>query len=70
MQSDGGKLAFFGSGPGPSPVVIDDGSKWEAGSTASSIPGADPGAVKLKDGTLAQRVNRKFVGLFGLCAVQ
>jgi hypothetical protein len=50
MQSDGGRLAFFGSGAGPWPVTSADGVKWEAGAGSSRVPGADPGAVKLKDG--------------------
>jgi len=51
MQSDGGRLAFFGTGAGPWPVTSADGVKWEAGAGSSRVPGADPGAVKLKDGS-------------------
>jgi hypothetical protein len=50
MQSDGGRLAFFGTGPGPWPVTSVDGLKWEAGASSNRVPGADPGAVKLKAG--------------------
>jgi hypothetical protein len=49
-QSDGGKLVFFGTGPGPWPLASSDGSTWSAASRTWRIPGADPGAVKLKDG--------------------
>jgi len=51
MQSDHGKLAFFGTGPGPWPVTSTDGKTWETAENASRIPGADPGAVKLDDGS-------------------
>ncbi|MBI4661773.1 MAG: hypothetical protein HY735_23370 [Verrucomicrobia bacterium] len=51
MQSDGGRLAFFGSGPGPWPVISTDGASWKTGEPASRVPGADPGAVKLRDGS-------------------
>lgn len=51
MQSEGGRLAFFGSGSGPWPVTSADGVKWSASTSTARLPGADPGAVKLKDGT-------------------
>jgi hypothetical protein len=51
MQSAGGKLVFFGTGPGPWPVTSADGKMWAASADAVRIPGADPGAVKLKDGS-------------------
>lgn len=50
MQSDGNRLAFFGTGAGPWPVVSKDGTRWEVDGSAVRIPGADPGAVRLKDG--------------------
>lgn len=50
MQSDGERLAFFGTGPGPWPVTSRDGAKWESVAGSPRVPGADPGAVKLKDG--------------------
>lgn len=50
MQSDGGRLAFFGSGQGPWPVTSADGVTWSLGTSSARFPGADPGAVKLKDG--------------------
>jgi hypothetical protein len=49
MQSEGGKLVFFGTGPGPWPVTSQDGVLWQAATTAIRIPGADPGAVRLRD---------------------
>ena len=50
MQSDDGQLVFFGTGLGPWPLTSRDGATWK---TAASmrIPGADPGAVKLRDGS-------------------
>jgi hypothetical protein len=50
MQSDGTKLIFFGTGPGPWPITSKDGVAWEPASNAMHIPGADPGAVSLADG--------------------
>jgi hypothetical protein len=51
MQSEGGRLVFFGSGPGPWPVTSKDGKTWEPASEPVTVPGADPGAVKLRDGS-------------------
>ena len=51
MQSDGGRLVFFGTGQGPWPVTSADGATWTTGAGATRFPGADPGAVKLKDGS-------------------
>lgn len=50
LQSDGGQLAFFGTGTGPWPVTSTDGEKWSSATSIARFPGADPGAVKLKDG--------------------
>src|SRR5205085_12046531 len=50
MQNDGGRLVFFGTGPGPWPLTSTDGKTWDVDANAGRIPGADPGAVKLKDG--------------------
>jgi hypothetical protein len=51
LQSDNGALMFFGTGAGPWPVVSADGKSWGVDRGAGRIPGADPGAVKLKDGS-------------------
>jgi len=51
MQSDDGRLVFFGTGGGNWPVTSADGVKWEVDANAMRIPGADPGAVKLQDGS-------------------
>jgi DNA-binding beta-propeller fold protein YncE len=51
VQSDGGQLLFFGTGPGPWPLTSSDGATWTAGTSKWRLPGADPGAVKLKDGS-------------------
>jgi len=50
MQSDGGRLAFFGTGPGPWPATSTDGKTWSTSAATARLPGADPGAVRLKDG--------------------
>lgn len=51
LVSDGGRLVFFGTGPGPWPVASADGVTWARSAAGAQIPGADPGAVKLKDGS-------------------
>jgi hypothetical protein len=51
LASDAGRLVFFGSGPGPWPVTSADGKNWQPAESATRIPGADPGAVKLRDGS-------------------
>ena len=50
LQSDGAWLVFFGTGPGPWPVTSADGVSWKTSENAARPPGADPGAVKLRDG--------------------
>jgi hypothetical protein len=51
LQSDGGKLVFFGTGAGPWPVTSTDGTNWTTAAVSTRFRGADPGAVKLKDGS-------------------
>lgn len=51
LQSQDGRLVFFGTGAGPWPVTSKDGVIWETAATGSRLPGADPGAVKLRDGS-------------------
>ena len=51
MHSDGRQLVFFGTGPGPWPVTSKDGTSWQPASDSMRVPGADPGAVKLRDGS-------------------
>lgn len=51
MQSDGRKIVFFGTGPGPWPVTSTDGITWESASASIHVPGADPGAIMLPDGS-------------------
>ena len=51
-QSDGGVIRFFGTG-GPAGVwtaTSANGQSWKVDDEFPSVPGADPGAVKLKDG--------------------
>jgi hypothetical protein len=51
-QSDGAVIRFFGTG-GPGGVwtaTSTNGEAWTMDETFPSVPGADPGAVKLKDG--------------------
>lgn len=50
LLSDGGRLVFFGTGVGPWPVASADGVSWQPEAPGTQLPGADPGAVKLKDG--------------------
>jgi hypothetical protein len=51
LQSDAGRLVFWGTGPGPWPVTSADGASWESGGSRRPVPGADPGAVRLRDGS-------------------
>lgn len=50
MQSEGGRLVFFGTGPGPWPVTSVEGHAWRPSDSSITAPGADPGAVKLRSG--------------------
>lgn len=51
LLSDGGRLVFFGTGGGPWPFTSVDGTAWEVAANALRVPGADPGAVRLRDGS-------------------
>jgi len=51
LQTENGALLFFGTGAGPWPVVSADGVHWDTDRGAGQVPGADPGAVKLTDGS-------------------
>jgi hypothetical protein len=54
-QSDGKKITFYGTGEQPGGVWMaasEDGAKWQLGEQQARLPGADPGAVTLRDGTL------------------
>ena len=58
MQSDGGRLVFFGTGGGgpgtPGGLWIatsPDGASWAPDPRTLPVPCADPGAVKLRDGS-------------------
>lgn len=48
-QSDGERIVFFGTGRGLFLAESDDGASWRPAGRLE-IPGADPGAVKAKDG--------------------
>ena len=48
--SDGEKILFFGTGPAKWPLTSEDGVKWTAGKEPLRVEGADPGAVRLKNG--------------------
>lgn len=51
MQSDGGRLVFFGTGDsGIWSAASGDGEHWDVDARPLGLPGADPGAVKLADG--------------------
>ena len=51
LVSDGAGLAFFVTGRGTWPLRSQDGAAWRADENAFRIPGADPGAVRLRDGS-------------------
>jgi hypothetical protein len=51
LQSDGDRLVFFGTGPGTWPATSKDGNSWQPAENPVAVPGADPGAVKLRDGS-------------------
>lgn len=51
MVNDGQELLFFGTGPGQWPLRSTNGKSWQFSREPIGIPGADPGAVQLKDGT-------------------
>jgi hypothetical protein len=51
LVSDAGRLLFFGTGPGPWPIASADGTSWRPPKETVRFPGADPGAVRLKDGS-------------------
>lgn len=50
MVSDGDRLLFFGTGPGPWPRVSAEGEAWSGSAEVVRYHGDDPGAVRLKDG--------------------
>lgn len=50
-QSDVNLITFFGTGgPGIWIATSENGQDWELGPGLPGVPGADPGAVKLRDG--------------------
>ena len=51
-QSDGDVITFFGTGEGLWTATSADGETWSAVKTISGVRAADPGAVRLKDGSL------------------
>ena len=52
LQSDSDHLVFFGSGePGVWSATSRAGEKWDLNASPIRVQGADPGAVKLKDGS-------------------
>ena len=51
MHSDGSRLFFFGTGPRPWPISSEDGVHWSRIGRSVQVPGADPGAVLLQDGS-------------------
>ena len=51
-QSDGDGIHFFGTGPqGVWTATSQDGQTWRVDAMPLPVPGADPGAVRLRDGT-------------------
>ena len=51
LLSDGPQLLFFGTGPGPWPMTSADGMRWTLAATPVRMPGIDPSAVRLRDGS-------------------
>ena len=57
LQSEGGRLFFFGSGGGMGRSggiwlgSSADGKSWKVESASLGVPGADPGAIRLRDGS-------------------
>jgi hypothetical protein len=51
MQSDGSELRFFGTGPSSWPISSSDGIQWSRTEPTLRLPGADPAAVRLRDGS-------------------
>ena len=52
MQSDGGQLVFFGTGDsGVWSATSTNGEQWKLSPRPLQVPGADPGVVKLSDGS-------------------
>jgi hypothetical protein len=51
LASNAGQLVFFGTGPGPWPVHAAGSTRWEPVESPVQVPGADPGVVRLRDGS-------------------
>jgi hypothetical protein len=52
LQSDDGHLVFFGTGsPGIWWATSAEGQSWKIKSSVRGVQGADPGAIKLRDGS-------------------
>lgn len=51
LLSDGTQLLFFGTGPGPWPMTSADGMRWAQAAAPVRMPGIDPSAVRLRDGS-------------------
>ena len=51
LVSDGSKLLFFGTGPGPWPMASADGMQWAPSPTPIRMPGVDPCVARLRDGS-------------------
>jgi len=50
LLSDGARLLFFGTGPGPWPIESADGMRWTPSPAPVAMPGIDPSVVRLRDG--------------------
>ena len=63
MVSDGNQLLFYGTGPGPWPVVSTDMATWMPASSAGvpevDLPGSDPAVAILDADTLLVVANMK-----------
>ena len=52
LLSDGESLLFFGTGPGPWPLVSKGGMRWEPVAKPLALAGVDPCAIRTRDGGL------------------
>ena len=49
LLSNGDSLLFFGTGPGPWPLVTNDGMRWEPVAKPLALAGVDPCAIRTRD---------------------
>jgi len=52
LLSNGDSLLFFGTGPGPWPLVSKDGMRWSVAAKPVALTGVDPAVLPLRDDAL------------------